>query len=78
MGLLRSLLFLPVKGPLDAAVWVAAKLAEHAESDHNSPVTLRAALAEAEQQLLAGELSESEYDAIEDALLLRLKKATRG
>lgn len=73
MGVLRTLLSLPVKGPMDATLWVASKLAEQVESERNSPATLRAALAQAEQQLLAGELSEVEYDVIEDDLLLRLK-----
>lgn len=73
MGLLRTLVSLPVKGPVDATFWVASKLSEQVEKERNSPATLRAALAQAEQQLLAGELSEDEYDVIEDDLLLRLK-----
>lgn len=75
MGLLSSLLLLPVKGPGDGVIWVANKLAEQVERERNSPAALRAALTEAERQLLSGELSEEAYDEIEDDLLARLKLA---
>ncbi|MEM7520416.1 MAG: gas vesicle protein GvpG [Pseudomonadota bacterium] len=75
MGLLRTLAALPVKGPMDATLWVATKLAEQVEQERNSPAALRAALAQAEQRLLAGELSEDDYDEIEDDLLRRLQQA---
>jgi hypothetical protein len=78
MGLLRTLVLLPVIGPADGALWVASKLAEQVEQERNSPATLRAALAEAERQLLAGELSEDDYSDIEDDLLIRLKEAAGG
>ena len=76
MGLLRTLLLLPVKGPLDGTLWVAGKLAEQVEAERNSPAALRAALAEAERQLLDGTLSEEAYDEIEDDLLERLQEAS--
>jgi len=78
MGLLTSLLFSPVTAPPKGVFWVARRLAEQAEAERNSPAALRAALATAEAQLLAGELSEEDYDAIEDDLLDRLDKAGNG
>ncbi|MEO0634190.1 MAG: gas vesicle protein GvpG [Pseudomonadota bacterium] len=72
MGLLSRILMLPVRGPTDGVMWVAGKLAEHAEAERNSPVALRAALADAERQLLAGEIDEAVYDDIEDDILERL------
>lgn len=78
MGLISTLLFLPVKGPSSGVLWVASKLAEQAETQRNNPAVLREALAEAEQRLLAGELSEEAYDVIEDDILLRLKTAGNG
>lgn len=78
MGVLRSLLLLPVKGPADGAFWVAAKLAEQVEKERNSPAAIRRALAEAERALLAGEMSEEAYDDLETDLLLRLQAAGPG
>ncbi|ODM43531.1 gas vesicle protein GvpG [Cereibacter johrii] len=75
MGLLTSLLTLPVRGPFDGTLWIAARIGEAAEQSWNDPAALRAALVEAERQLLAGELSEESYDAIELDLLERLKGA---
>ncbi|MEO1238055.1 MAG: gas vesicle protein GvpG [Pseudomonadota bacterium] len=75
MGILTRLLTLPVRGPADGVLWVAGKLAEHVDAERNSPAALRAALAEAERQLLAGEIDEAAYDAIEDDLLERLSHA---
>lgn len=78
MGLLTSLLLAPVTAPPKGVFWVARHLAEKAEAERNSPAALRAALAAAESQLLAGELSEEDYDVIEDDLLARLAKAGHG
>lgn len=75
MGLLGTLLLLPFRGPLDATLWVAGQIGATAERQWNDPAALRAALASAEQRLLAGELSEEEYDAIETDLLERMKAA---
>ena len=76
MGLLSRLLTLPVRGPGDGVLWLATRLAEHVEAERNSPAVLRAALADAEAQLLAGEIDEETYDAIEDDLLARLSHAS--
>ena len=78
MGLLTSLLLSPVTATPKGVLWVARRLAEQAEAEHNSPAALRAALATAEAQLLAGEHSEEDYDIIEDDLLDRLAKAGHG
>lgn len=73
MGLLSHLLLWPVKSPLSGTVWIAGKIAEAAEAERNDKGALRAALAAAEEQLLAGEILEEEYDALEDELLTRLQ-----
>lgn len=78
MGLLSTLLTAPVSGPTKGVLWVARRIAEQAEAERNSPAALRAALAEAEARLLAGDLSEAAYDEIEDDLLARLGAAGRG
>lgn len=76
MGILRSLILLPVKGPLDGAVWVAQRINERVQQDYNDPANVRNALISIEKQLLANEISEEVYDALETDLLLRLKALT--
>ncbi len=76
MGLLRSLLSLPVKGPIDGTLWVARQIQDAADKELNDPAALRKALAALETQLLAGAISEGEYDEAETRLLLRIKGQT--
>ena len=77
IGLLAKAIALPVTGPVRGAVWTAKQIAKSAEQERNSPAAIRAALREAEAQLLAGTLSEDDYDRIEDDLLARLDAAAR-
>ncbi|MEO0915903.1 MAG: gas vesicle protein GvpG [Pseudomonadota bacterium] len=74
MGLLGTLMTLPVAGPLKGSLWVAKKIHETAENELNDPSAIRRALARLEEQLLAGEISEDDYDEAEMDLLLRLRK----
>ena len=73
MGILRSLVLLPVKGPMDGAVWVAHKINESVQQEWNDPASIRKSLVSLEKQLLAGEISEDDYDTAETDLLMRLK-----
>lgn len=73
MGLLRSILALPVKGPVNGALLIARKVEEAANKELNDPATLRKSLERLERQLLSGEISEEAYDQAETALLLRLR-----
>lgn len=73
MGLLSKLLLSPIKGPMDGALWVARKVAETAEAELNDPATLRKQLAFLEQELLNGRISEEDYEAAEEDILMRLK-----
>ncbi|PJI91433.1 gas vesicle protein GvpG [Yoonia maricola] len=73
MGVLRSLLTLPVKGPVNGTLWVARKVEEAATKEQNAPGTLRKALANLERQLLSGEISEEAYDEAETKILLRIR-----
>jgi hypothetical protein len=72
MGLLSGILLLPL-APLRATVWIAEKLLEYAESELNDEATVRRLLVEAEMAFEDGELSEAEYELIEDELLERLE-----
>ena len=75
MGILSGLLLWPVKAPVSGSLWVAHQIAKAADAQHNDKSALRTALSEAEARLLAGELSEEEYDVLETDLLMRLQAA---
>lgn len=74
MGLLRALLTGPVSGPIQGALWVAQQIHEAADQQLHDPATLRAALQDLENQLLRGEITEAEYDTVEDTLLRRMQR----
>ena len=73
IGLLRTVLLLPIKGPLDGVVWVAGKIDETAQREWRDPGTIRLALRDLEDRLLAGTISEADYDSAEADLLARLQ-----
>ena len=74
MGFLTGLILLPL-APLRGTIWIAERLAEYAEQELAGETSVRRLLAEAELAFEAGELSEAEYEAIEDELLERLEPA---
>jgi hypothetical protein len=69
------LLLLPL-APVRATIWMAEKLAAYAEQELSDEQAIRALLLEAEAALESGELSEDDYDRIEDELLDRLDALT--
>jgi hypothetical protein len=71
VGIFTGLLLLPL-APLRGTIWLAERLAEYAERELGDEATVRRLLVEAELALEAGELSEAEYEAVEDELLERL------
>lgn len=73
MGLFKLLLS-PVTGTLDAALWVAEKVHDAALDSFHDPALIKKELILLEQQLLAGEITEEEYEAAEELLLMRLKR----
>lgn len=72
MGFLTGLILLPL-APLRGTIWLAERLAEVAERELDSPTTIRRLLIEAEMAFDSGELSEAEYEQVEDELLERLE-----
>jgi len=73
MGLIRSLLMLPVKGPMDGALWVTGQIMGAADREMNDPGTLRKLLQSLEKDLIAGRITEEEYDEAETQILMRLR-----
>lgn len=74
MGFLTGVLLLPL-APLRATIWLAERLAAYAESELADESSVRRLLVEAEIAFESGELSESEYELVEDELLARLEAA---
>ena len=75
MGLLTGLLTLPL-APVRGTIWIAERLLEEAERELNDPASIEQHLLEAEASYERGEISEEEYEDLEDQLLRRL--ITRG
>jgi hypothetical protein len=72
MGLFTGLLLLPL-APVRGTVWIAEQLVAEAGRELDDERVVRRLLLEAEAALERGELSEEEYDRIEDELLERLE-----
>lgn len=78
MGILTSLLTLPLTGPVKGAWWLAEKLHEHALEQMNDPAEIKREIARLEQAMLAGEITEEAYEEQELLLLTRLRDLSRG
>ena len=74
MGFLTGVLLLPL-APLRATIWLAERLADYAEQEVADESSVRRLLVEAEIAFESGQLSESEYELVEDELLARLEAA---
>ena len=71
MGLITGLLTLPL-APVRGTIWVAEKLLEEAERELDEPANVELQLAEAERSYERGQISQDEYEQLEDELLRRL------
>lgn len=72
MGIFTGLILLPL-APLRGTIWLAEKLAEIADRELYDESAVRRLLIEAEMALDAGQISNAEYEEIEDTLLDRLE-----
>ncbi|GAA2573519.1 gas vesicle protein GvpG [Streptomyces violaceus] len=77
MGLISEVLLLPL-APVRGSAWAVRQVLQEAERIYYDPATIQAELARLEEQLEAGEISEEEFDRLEDELLDRLETASRG
>jgi NAD-specific glutamate dehydrogenase len=71
VGLITGLLTLPL-APVRGTIWIAERLLEEAERELNDPKNIEEQLLEAEASYERGELSEDEYERLEDELVRRL------
>ncbi|GGS40222.1 gas vesicle protein GvpG [Streptomyces violaceus] len=77
MGLISEVLLLPL-APARGSAWAIRQVVQEAERIYYDPSTIRAELARLEEQMEAGEITEEEFDRLEDDLLDRLEIASRG
>ncbi|KJK38832.1 gas vesicle protein [Streptomyces variegatus] len=77
MGLISEVLLLPF-APVRGSAWAIKQVVQEAERIYYDPATIRAELARLEEQMEAGEITEEEFDRLEDELLDRLENASRG
>ncbi|OQD53582.1 gas vesicle protein [Streptomyces phaeoluteigriseus] len=71
MGLISEVLLLPF-APVRGSSWVIQQVVHEAERIYYDPATVRAELSRLEERLEAGEITEEEFDRMEDELLDRL------
>ncbi|GHG98317.1 gas vesicle protein GvpG [Streptomyces rubradiris] len=74
MGLISELVLLPF-APVRGGAWAIRQVLREAERIYYDPAAIRAELARLEEQLMAGEITEEEFDRREDELLDRLETA---
>lgn len=75
MGLLGELLLLPL-APVRGIAWVTEQVVDAAEQEHIT--RLQRELASLEKDLVAGVISEEEFDRREDEILDLLEEFDRG
>jgi gas vesicle protein GvpG len=71
VGLFTGILTLPL-APLRGTIWVAERLLEEAERELDDPARIEAQLLEAEALHARGEISDDDYEELEDVLMRRL------
>lgn len=76
MGLITGLLGLPL-APVRGTVWVAEQVLQQAEQDYYDPGRIKAMMEEVDRLREAGELTDEEAVAQEDALVERLLEGQR-
>lgn len=72
--MLLKLLLSPVMGPIDGVVWIAEKIEERANTEFDDQENLNKQLLTLQLSFDMGEISEEEYDAKEEEILLKLQE----
>lgn len=73
MGLITGLLTLPVSGPIYGLQFILEQIREQALAELMSEEQIQTALIEASMQHQAGQISDEEYQQIEEELFQQLK-----
>ncbi|MGA3307537.1 MAG: gas vesicle protein GvpG [Xanthobacteraceae bacterium] len=77
MGLLSSIVTVPVAGPIKGMLWIVKTIAEHAERELYDEDNIRKDLLKLEQQYELGNMKLEEFESAESELLQRLNQARR-
>lgn len=72
--MLMKLLLSPVMGPINGVVWIAEKIEERANTEFDDQENLNKQLLTLQLSLDMGEITEEEYDAQEEEILLKLQE----
>ena len=72
MGFVFDLLTAPILGPIRGVHWLAKKVAEVAEDELLDEDRVHGELLELQMRLDVGEITEEEYDKVEEVLMERL------
>ena len=76
MGLISAIITAPI-APVRFVGWTARQALDAAEQELHDPARVRRQLAELAERFDDGELTEEEFDRLEDELLDRLEEAAR-
>ena len=71
MGLITALVTLPL-APVRGTIWIAERLLDEAERELNDPAAIEQRLDEAEAAYERGELTQEEFELLEEELVGRL------
>ncbi len=77
MGLLSSIVTVPVAGPIRGMLWIVQTIAEHAERELYDEDNIRKDLLKLEHQYELGKMTLEEFESAESELLQRLNQARR-
>ncbi|MDB9321810.1 gas vesicle protein GvpG [Nodularia spumigena CS-591/04] len=72
--MLMKLLLSPIMGPINGVVWIAEKIEERANTEFDDQENLNKQLLTLQLSLDMGEITEEEYDAQEEEILLKLQE----
>jgi hypothetical protein len=75
--MLGKLLTFPVSGPIGLTIWLARTIAEQAEAELYDEGKIRRELAELEMRSELGEVTEENYEQLEENLMARLRESRK-
>jgi hypothetical protein len=75
--MLTNIVTFPVTGPFKLAMWLIRTVAERAEAELYDEGKIRKELAELEMRSEMGEISEEQYEQLEEQLMVRLRESRK-
>jgi hypothetical protein len=77
MGLITGLLTLPL-APVRGVAWIGEQIAEEAERELDDEARIRRELGRLQMEYELGQLSDEDFERLEDALLEQLEEVGNG